>query len=162
MTPLFKKLNLKDQRTIHILLAPVSFQPEIQAIKKIVSIKDSLTGTEPVEFFLAFVTKQAEVNSLSKKVSSRLVEDGLLWLAYPKGSSKKYICDFNRDTGWDVLGKLGFEQVRQVAIDADWSALRFRSAAHIKKMTRSFAITEEGKKKVKATKKVTQLVKSKK
>jgi hypothetical protein len=162
MTPLFKKLNLKDQLTVHILLAPVSFQPEIQAIKKIVSVKDSLRGSEPIEFFLAFVTKQDEVNSLSKKVSSRLVDDGLFWLAYPKGSSKKYTCDFNRDTGWEVLGKLGFEPVRQVAIDDDWSALRFRSVAHIKKMTRSFAMTDEGKKKVKAAKKVTQQVKSKK
>ena len=162
MTPLFKKLNLKDQLTVHILLAPVSFQPEIQAIKKIVSVKDSLRGSEPIEFFLAFVTKQDEFNSLSKKVSSRLVDDGLFWLAYPKGSSKKYTCDFNRDTGWEVLGKLGFEPVRQVAIDDDWSALRFRSVAHIKKMTRSFAMTDEGKKKVKAAKKVTQQVKSKK
>jgi hypothetical protein len=162
MTPLFKKLNLKDQLTVHILLAPVSFQPEIQAIKKIVSVKDSLRGSEPIEFFLAFVTKQDEVNSLSKKVSSRLVDDGLFWLAYPKGSSKKYTCDFNRDTGWEVLGKLGFEPVRQVAIDDDWSALRFRSVANIKKMTRSFAMTDEGKKKVKAAKKVTQQVKSKK
>jgi hypothetical protein len=162
MTPLFKKLNLKDQPTVHILLAPDPFQPEIQAIKKIVSVKDSIQGSGPIEFFLAFVTKQDEVNSLSKKVSSRLVDHGLLWLAYPKGSSKKYTCDFNRDTGWDILGKLGFEPVRQVAIDADWSALRFRSVAHIKKMTRSFAMTDEGKKKVKAAKKITQQVKSKK
>lgn len=153
MTPLFKKLNLKDQLTVHILFAPVSFQPEIQAIQKIVFVKDSLRGSEPIEFFLAFVTKQAEVNSLSKKVSSRLVDDGLLWLAYPKGSSKKYTCDFNRDTGWNALGKLGFEPVRLVAIDADWSALRFRRVVHIKKMTRSFAMTDEGKKKVKAAKK---------
>jgi hypothetical protein len=43
--------------------------------------------------------------------------------------------------------------VRQVAIDEDWSALRFRRVAHIKKMTRSFAMTSEGKQKVKAAKK---------
>ena len=48
-----------------------------------------------------------------------------LWFAYPKGSSKKFHCEFNRDTGWSVLRGLGFDTVRQVAIDADWSALRF-------------------------------------
>jgi len=52
--------------------------------------------------------------------------DPLLWFAYPKGSSKKYRCAFNRDTGWDVLKSLGFDTVRAVAIDEDWSALRFR------------------------------------
>lgn len=152
MTPLFKKLNLKDQRTVHIVQAPDSFQGEIKAISKTVSVATSLSGSQPVEFFLAFVTKQNEVNTWSKQVSTRLVDDGLLWLAYPKGSSKKYTCEFNRDTGWAELGKLGFEPVRQVAIDDDWSALRFRRVAHIKKMIRSFAMTSEGKQKVKAAK----------
>lgn len=156
MTPLFKKLNLKDQRSIHVVQAPDSFQAELKAINKTVSVATSLSDSQPVEFFLAFVTKQHEVNNWSKQVSTRLVDDGLLWLAYPKGSSKKYTCEFNRDTGWAELGKLGFEPVRQVAIDEDWSALRFRKVAHIKKMTRSFAMTSEGKQKVKATKKKVQ------
>jgi hypothetical protein len=52
--------------------------------------------------------------------------DAILWMAYPKGTSKRYECEFNRDNGWDVLGRAGFEGVRQVAIDEDWSALRFR------------------------------------
>jgi hypothetical protein len=40
-----------------------------------------------------------------------------------------------------------------VAIDEDWSALRFRKAEHIKTMTRGFAMSEEGKKKVSVAKK---------
>jgi hypothetical protein len=154
MTPLFKKLNFKNQQSLHVIQAPDSFQPEMKAMSAVAKITTSLTGSAPIEFFLAFVTKQSEVNALSKKASVRLVDDGLLWLAYPKGSSKKYKCDFNRDAGWDKLGKLGFEPVRQVAIDEDWSALRFRRVAHIKTMTRSFAMTNEGKQKVKAAKKV--------
>jgi len=68
-----------------------------------------------------------------------------LWFAYPKGSSKRYKCEFNRDNGWAVLGSLGFEGVRMVAIDEDWSALRFRRVEYVKNMTRSFALSEEGK-----------------
>jgi hypothetical protein len=49
------------------------------------------------------------------------------------------------NTGWSKLGELGFEPVRQVALGEDWSALRFRRVAVIKKMTRSFAMTAEGK-----------------
>ena len=60
-----------------------------------------------------------------------------MWFAYPKASSKNYSCEFNRDTGWDALGKAGFEGVRQIAIDDDWSALRFRRVEFIKKMTRN-------------------------
>ena len=57
------------------------------------------------------------------------------------------MCDFNRDTGWDALGNLGFEPVRMIAIDEDWSALRFREAKFIKTITRreSFALSKEAK-----------------
>jgi hypothetical protein len=49
-----------------------------------------------------------------------------------------------------MLGKLGFEAVRQVAIDQDWSALRFRRVEFIKTMSRDKkrAISEVGKTKV--------------
>jgi hypothetical protein len=43
-----------------------------------------------------------------------------------------------------------------VAIDEDWSALRFRRAENIKVMTRSFAMSETGRKKVTAAKKVSK------
>ena len=69
-------------------------------------------------------------------------------LRIPKGTSKNYKCEFNRDTGWKILGELGFEPVRMVAIDADWSALRFRRAEFIKTMIRDakYALSAEGKK----------------
>lgn len=35
------------------------------------------------------------------------------------------------------MGSLGFAGVRQVAIDDDWSALRFRRVEYIKKMARA-------------------------
>lgn len=153
MNPIFKKLNYKDQKELHIVNAPDGFKKETDEMLSLTSIKNSLTNTKSASFFLAFVTKQKEVDEWSKKIATVLSDDGLLWLAYPKGASKKYKCDFNRDTGWEVLGKLGFEPVRMIAIDEDWSALRFRKPENIKKMTRSFAMTKAGKKKVMATQK---------
>ena len=38
------------------------------------------------------------------------------------------------------MGEAGFEPVRMVAIDEDWSALRFRRAEFIKNMTRPGAV----------------------
>lgn len=153
MNPIFKKLDYKDQKELHIVNPPDSFKKETDEMLSLAAVKNSLINAKSVSFFLAFVTKQKEVNEWSNKIAAVLSHDGLLWLAYPKGTSKKYKCDFNRDTGWEVLGKLGFEPVRMVAIDEDWSALRFRKPENIKKMTRNFAMTESGKKKVAATKK---------
>jgi hypothetical protein len=49
------------------------------------------------------------------------------------------------------MGKLGYESVRMVAIDEDWSALRFRKVEFVKIMTRdkSWVLTEQGKEKLK-------------
>ena len=86
---------------------------------------------------LAFVTTQVQVDTLARDVAQATSGDAVVWFAYPKQSSKRYRCDFNRDTGWAALGTAGFEPVRQVAVDEDWSALRFRRVEFIKKLTRA-------------------------
>jgi hypothetical protein len=146
-------MNYKDQKQVFVVNAPQSFDKDMGEMELITTIKTSLAGAKDVEFILAFVTKQKEVDDITKKVAPLIKGDGLLWLAYPKGTSKRYKCEFNRDTGWNELGKQGFEPVRMVAVDEDWSALRFRKAENIKTMTRGFAITETGKKKVAESKK---------
>jgi hypothetical protein len=131
MSPLFQKLNLKDQREIVIFNAPASFEPELKLLYGI-SVVRNPKKPQAVSFALAFATKQAELDRLSKMLASAAQGDALLWFAYPKGTSKRYQCEFNRDTGWGVIRGAGFDSVRQVAIDADWSALRFRRLNFIK------------------------------
>jgi hypothetical protein len=153
MTPLFNKLNFKDHPSILSINHPDSFLPELKAMAYVTNMVESISKLKSISFAIVFATKQAEVNKAAEQIAKKAEEDAVLWFCYPKGTSKKYKCDFNRDTGWEKLGKLGYEPVRAVAIDEDWSALRFRKAEHIKTMTRSFAMTEEGKKKVAAVKK---------
>lgn len=68
-------------------------------------------------------------------------------MAYPKKSSKRYASDLSRDESWQPLGDLGMEPVRQVAIDPDWSAVRFRHAEHISRLDRdpSRLLSAEGR-----------------
>lgn len=151
MNPIFKKLNFKDQPEIVVINAPDSFLPVLNEMMQLTQVKTSLTDASEISFAMAFVTKQHEVDLLTQQFAEKIVGDGLLWMVYPKGSSKRYKCDFNRDTGWEMLGKQGFEPVRMVAIDEDWSALRFRRAEYIKTMTRSSAISDAGKERLKAS-----------
>lgn len=144
MPPIFQKLNLKAQTDIVVLNAPESFEPELRALER-VNVHRRASAVRQIEFALAFVTKQNEVDALAKTFGKKAPGDAVLWFAYPKGTSKKYKCEFNRDNGWAELGKQGFEPVRMVAIDADWSALRFRRANFIKTMTRSSAMSKQGK-----------------
>ena len=146
MTPLFKKLNLGNCDTILVLNAPQSFEAELSQLDE-VKILRKATAKLKSPFAIAFVTTQAECDQFSSTLAKATEGDSIVWIAYPKGSSKKYECEFNRDKGWTVIGDAGFEPVRQVAIDEDWSALRFRRTEHIKSMTRSnsMAISTEGK-----------------
>lgn len=131
----FQKLNLKDQNPILILNSPASFEPEIATLSGVQVLRELKSAGE-VSFALAFVTKQKEVDTLAKAIGKKAKGDAVLWFAYPKGSSKNYKSEINRDHGWKILGDLGFEPVRAVAIDEDWSATRFRRVEFIKNMTR--------------------------
>lgn len=135
MSALFKKLNLTDQKSIVILNAPDSFKAELAALKGVEVLRDP-KAPKAVQFALGFAVTQAELDRMSKLFAASAQGDAILWFAYPKGSSKRYRCEFNRDSGWDVIKKAGFDSVRMVAIDEDWSALRFRRTEFIKSMTR--------------------------
>ena len=146
MTPLFKKLNLKDQKEIVILSSPKSFNSEINNISEFTKVRKTIKGITGIEFILVFVTKKNEISKILANTNKLFTDDVVLWFAYPKGSSKNYKCDFNRDNGWDALGELNFEGVRIISIDEDWSALRFRKVKFIKNISRNekMILSKEG------------------
>ena len=137
------------QSVIHVLNAPASFESELAALDD-VTVKRSVTGRS--HFAMAFVVTQAELDAASPKLAKACEGDAVLWMVYPKGTSKKYKCEFNRDSGWRTLGAAGFEPVRMAAVDEDWTALRFRRVEHIKTMARNpaGAISNAGKRKASA------------
>lgn len=146
VTPLFKKLNLGSNTTLAVLNAPGSFEEELNSFSDCTLLR-KIPRNRKVPFAIGFAVTQAELDNVSEQVSSGTEGDAVVWIAYPKRSSKKYQCEFDRDTGWEAMGKAGFEPVRQVAIDADWSALRFRRTEFIKTLSRSnaMAISDAGK-----------------
>ncbi len=150
MDATFKKLNFKGHSPILVLHHPESFEENLASVKDETEIITKPEQIQSTGFVLAFVTKKQQIDALIPQIAPKLEGDAVLWMCYPKGSSKNYTCDFNRDTGWQVMGQYELEPVRQVSIDADWSALRFRKVDHIKTMKRKFgALSEKGKEKTK-------------
>jgi len=136
MTGLVQKLNFKGQPAVALLNLPADQQALAEAFGQETQVYTDWAAVASVPFVLAFATRQAEVDAFAAQVAAKAPGDAIVWVAYPKGTSRRYRCEFNRDTGWAALGQQGFEPVRQVAIDEDWSALRFRRVAYIKTMTR--------------------------
>ena len=131
MESVFEKLNLGNRQEMVVLNAPESFQPELARLP-VITIHHHAESVAEAEFWLAFVTRKSEVERLAPLIARRAKGDATVWFAYPKGTSKKYTCDFNRDTGWASLRKLGFDSVRAVSIDEDWTGIRFRRKEFIK------------------------------
>jgi hypothetical protein len=130
VAPVFEKLNFKSQREILVLAATPSFEPQLQTLSGVTLLRDARKA-KSIEFAIAFVTRRAEVDAAVKLIVPKTDGDVVLWFAYPKSTSKRHAGEINRDTGWEALKTAGFETVRLVAIDEDWSALRFRRTAYV-------------------------------
>jgi hypothetical protein len=126
MNPILKKLLFKGQGPVLLLRAPGEFGETAAAFGT--PVHSSAKGAYP--FVLAFAKSLSDADAIAKTVDKALASDGVFWMAYPKGTSKKYKgADINRDTGHARMGKLGFDGVSLVAIDDDWSAMRFKRKA---------------------------------
>ena len=94
-----------------------------------------LTIADDPAFRIAFVHSAAELAEAAEQVASAYRPGGHLWIAYPK-TSGSIRSDLTRDKGWEPIAALGLLGVTQVALDADWSALRFRKREEIKVLRR--------------------------
>jgi hypothetical protein len=122
MNPILKKMFFKGQDPLLLLNEPKEFGKTADAFG--VTIHGSPKGR--YGFILAFAYSQDDAKKIAKGVSKALAEDGIFWMAYPKGTSKKYKADINRDSGHALMQKHGFDGVSLVALDEDWSAMRFK------------------------------------
>ena len=132
MHAIFKKLNYKEGQPLFVIHPPVTFIEMIHTLPDQTSVFYEIKPTDPVVFMIVFTMNKAELNVLLKSFVLCLNGDAIVWIAYPKGTSKKYKCDFNRDDCWELMAPWQMMPVRQVAIDDDWSALRFRNVKFIK------------------------------
>jgi len=140
MTTLFKKLNYKSGNPIHLINNPLEFEQEKMEMQNFVTFKPEIKEREPITFILVFVKSKNEINDYFAVFHTLLIEDAVVWFAFPKGTSMKYKTAISRDKGWDLLTENNFETVRAIAIDNDWSALRFRNKKYIKLFTRKKAL----------------------
>jgi len=141
---LLKRLGIKDQERILILSAPKTYLNLLSDFPG--QVDESISGM--YEYIQGFAENLENALILREQIRSAIVPHGVIWLAYPKGSSKKYKSDINRTKLWDFFGDFEYEPVSQVAIDEDWSSIRFKHVDDIKKMSRKNAATEKGKARV--------------
>ena len=139
MDPILKKMTWKEGMNIQIWNAPSELEPLLSEWEKEGLIKPNIKP----DFMLAFVQNEEEVKKYFFEMQALAPNDQQIWMAYPKGTSKRYKAQINRDSGWKYLSEFDYKPVRQIAINEDWSALRFRNTKFVKVMTRKTTLKDK-------------------
>lgn len=130
---LIRKLGIRSGMAVLLKDAPPDFASLLGRLPEASSI--SKTSDRSVDCVIAFVRSKADVKAVASEVIRTVVEDGLLWFAYPKKSSHLK-SDLSRDDGWEPVFVIGFDSVAQISIDETWTGFRFRPKHLIGKRAR--------------------------
>ena len=122
---LAQKLQIKSGKVI-ILNAPRGYTEQLT--KELNHLIVSTRAAGQADAVLLFVNSLAQVTEHTPKAIKAVKPGGMLWIAYAKGTSKVKT-DVNRDKLWAAVQPIGWQPVRQIALDDVWSLMRFKPIA---------------------------------
>ena len=140
MKQLLNKLNYKKYSRIAVLNSGEHFLKAISNELENVMTDSEIDQRYAYDFMLIFVKNVKEINYYSPIVLHNLTADGVLWFFYPRKNSKKQSADLKLNKNWKILNNLGFYEIRMVAIDNEWSAMRFRNIKFIKSKSANYPV----------------------
>ncbi|WP_170207477.1 DUF3052 family protein [Luteibacter pinisoli] len=112
--PVAERLQVKNGRTLALVAAP-----------KGLVVEAATAPTAKADVVLAFTPDRKALDKTLAKLPPTLKDGAILWVAYPKLTSTLAV-DLSRDLIREVALGAGLDTVAQIAIDADWSALRLK------------------------------------
>src|SRR5689334_23588561 len=118
--PLAKKLKLKPNSKAAVINAPENF---VDMLKHDTALSPTLRGK--FDWIQIFVHTKAELEKLAPKAAKALRPDSMLWISFPKGSSRIQT-DLTRDKGWEILQTLELKWITLVSVNETWSAFALR------------------------------------
>ena len=132
--PLAKKLKLMPGQRAALIGAPVDYSAELAPLPAgvelldldlvdLVDLVDRLDGA--FDWLQLFVRNSTELAERLPGVRRALKPAGLLWITFPKGSSKIQT-DLTRDKGWEAVGPADLKWINLVSVNDTWSAFSLR------------------------------------
>jgi hypothetical protein len=119
--PVSKKLALKPGQRFLVLGAPPGYKDALGSLPEGVILATKAGGK--ADAVQVFATTKKEMEAALSIAKAALNPGGMIWLTYPKGTSKMK-SDINRDSIRESALTAGLETVALIAIDDDWSAIR--------------------------------------
>jgi hypothetical protein len=119
-----KKLRIKPNSTLLALNPPANFKKGLKDLPSGVKIINSGKDYDQVHWF---VFNRAQLEKEMSKVLKMLKEGVIVWVYYPKNTSKMQT-DLTRDKGWECLLSEGdkLSWISLISFDDTWSVFGFR------------------------------------
>lgn len=124
-----EKLQLTDEKNILVQGLPSSIEKQFVKVNFAKSVTPLLRSRR-IDFALVFAVSKTQLTCILHDVVPALHEDGKLWIAYPKLTSK-IASDLSRECNWEHISTFGYESIDTVALDNTWCAVRFRKLVSI-------------------------------
>jgi hypothetical protein len=128
MKPVSRKLGLNPGMRALIIAPPAGYLSLLTPLPDGLTVSSRATGSYP--FVQVFATRLSEIRKLAKKLSKHAAPNALVWISYPKKTSKAE-GELSRDVIREAMSVAGWRAVSIVAIDEVWSALRFRPMGQV-------------------------------
>jgi hypothetical protein len=121
-----EKLLIKAGYRVMIVDPPSGYMSGLAKLPEKVTLLDQkATNADLVQLF---VTSRKELETKLLGLKPVLKPNGLLWVTYPKGTSKAG-ADINRDSINAYAQSIGLQGVAMVSVDDTWSALRLKTTS---------------------------------
>ncbi len=114
--PLGQRLQVRGERRLAVVDAPAGLDAAIDAPRADLAAADVV---------LLFTHDRAAFDAGLARTLPQLAGAAILWVAYPKLTSP-LAADLSRDIIHAAAPSHGLDPVAQIAVDADWSALRLK------------------------------------
>ena len=116
--PIAERLQVKKDRTLAVQGAP-------KAVDTAIGVPDRRASARLADVVLLFAADRKALDKALPPLLAQIGATTILWIAYPKLTSA-LARDLNRDALRAQAPAFGLDTISQIAIDDDWSALRFK------------------------------------
>lgn len=120
---LAEKMKLKSGMHAAVVNPPSGYLDQLSAPREMEISNRFESG--PFDWIQVFVKSKAELESLAPLLVKALKPASLLWITFPKGTSKIQT-DLTRDKGWESLRPLDLKWINLISINETWSAFSLR------------------------------------
>jgi hypothetical protein len=120
--PLAQKLVIKPGNRVRLVRAPEGHEARMGALPAGATVTRDDGAADVIQ---VFVRNRSELESLLPPLKADLAAGGMIWVCYLK-AAKGVATDINRDDIREYVETIGLRAVAQVAVDAEWSAVRLK------------------------------------